>query len=345
MRRAVLNLRDSRPVWAIPPHVAREIASAFPDGWDVVVVDAAVDGRGDGGGVSDEALAAAPGAEVWLGYGFPRALFAAATGGPDARLRWVHTGTAGVGSLLYPDMRASDVLLTNSAGVHAPAMAETVIAMLFHFARGLDFAVRAQAAGRWDPSPYEAGTDAIRELAGLTVGILGLGGIGREVAWRARALGMHVIAVRRSGRPAPDGIELLTGGSALDDLLARSDAVVITVPSTPSTRGLIDAAALACMKPNAVLVNVARGDVVDEQALADALRAGALRGVALDVFAREPLPADSPLWTLPNVLITPHVSATTPRFWERETALIRDNIERYLRGVPLSNVVDRSAGY
>ena len=345
MRRAVVNLRDSRPVWAIPPHVARDIAAAFPEGWDVVVVDAAVDGRGDGGGVSDEALAAAPGAEVWLGYGFPRALFAAAAAGPDARLRWVHTGTAGVGSLLYPEMRASRVLLTNSAGVHAPPMAETVIAMLLHFARGLDIAVRAQAEGRWDPGPFEAGTDAIRELAGLTLGVLGLGGIGREVAWRARALGMHVIAARRSDRPAPDGIELLAGERALDHLLARSDAVVVTVPSTPATRGLIDAAALARMKPSAVLVNVARGDVVDEGALADALRAGALRGAALDVFAREPLPPDSPLWTLPNVLITPHVSATTARFWEREAALIRDNVDRYLRGDPLRNVVDRSAGY
>src|SRR5690606_23283765 len=165
----------------------------------------------------------------------------------------------------------------------------------------------------------------IRELNGRTLGIVGLGGIGREVAWRARALGMHVIASRRSARPGPEGVELLTGTDALPTLLERSDAVVIAVPSTPSTRGLIDAAALRRMKPSAVLVNVARGDVVDEQALTEALAAGRLRGAALDVFAHEPLPERSPLWTLSNVLILPHVSATTPRFWERESALIIDN--------------------
>jgi phosphoglycerate dehydrogenase-like enzyme len=344
-RRAVLNLRDTRPVWALTPQAAREITAAFPEDWDVVVLDAPVDGRGDGRGVSAEALAAAPGTEVWFGYGFPRELFAAATAGTHPRLRWVHTGTAGVGSLLYPEMRASDIVLTNSAGIHAPPMAETVLAMILHFARGLDFAVRAQSAGRWDPAPFETIGDHIRELNGLTLGIVGLGGIGRELAWRARAFGMHVLAARRSARPAPEGVELLTGEDAVASLLGRSDAVVIAVPSTADTRGLIDAAALARMRPAAVLVNVARGDVVDEDALADALRSGRLRGAALDVFAHEPLPAESPLWQLPNVLILPHVSATTPRFWERERALITDNIARYLRGEPLRNMVDRTAGY
>lgn len=321
------------------------ISGAFPEDWEVVSVDAPVDGRGDGGGVSEDASAAASGAEVWFGFGFPRALFLAATTGERARLRWVHTGTAGVRGLLYPEMRASDVLLTNSAGVHAPPMAETVLAMMLHFARGLDFAVQAQPLGRWWPDPFESASTVVRELAGTTVGIVGLGGIGVEVARRAHALGMRVVAMRRSAAPGPDGVELMRGDDALDRLLADSDYLVLAVPATPATRGLIDGRALARMKPAAVLVNVARGDVVDEDALIAALRAGRLRGAALDVFRDEPLPPDSPLWTLPNVLVTPHVGGTTLRFWEREAALIRDNIGRYLAGAPLRNLVDRAQGY
>jgi phosphoglycerate dehydrogenase-like enzyme len=339
----VINLRDARPVWAIPQWASTRIAAAFPDGWDVVVVAAPVDGRGDGGGVSPDALAAADGAEVWFGFGFPRALFHAASAA--GRLRWVHTGTAGVGGLLYDELRASDVALTNSAGVHAPPIAETVIGMLLHFARGFDFAVRAQAERAWRTEPFEAADTVVGEVAGTTLGLVGLGGIGREVGRRARALGMHVVATRRSERPGPDGIEVLHGPHALPQLLERSDAVVVAVPATPETRGLIDARALAAMKSSAVLVNVSRGDVVAEDALADVLRAGRIRGAALDVFRTEPLPADSPLWSLPNVLITPHVSGTTLRFWERECALIVENIGRYLAGDELRNLVDKRLGY
>jgi phosphoglycerate dehydrogenase-like enzyme len=156
---------------------------------------------------------------------------------------------------------------------------------------------------------------------------------------------MNVIATRRSGRPAPEGIDLLTGEDTLGRLLRAADYIVLAVPSTDGTRGLLDAARIASIKPKAVLVNVSRGDVIDENALAAALQAGRLRGAALDVFRNEPLAASSPLWRLPNVLITPHVSATTPRFWLREVELIRDNIARYLAGRALRNVVDRKRGY
>jgi phosphoglycerate dehydrogenase-like enzyme len=257
----------------------------------------------------------------------------------------MHTGTAGVASLLYPELVQSNVVLTNSAAVHAPAMAETVLAMMLHFARGLDFAVRSQAAGRWDPEPFAQRPGAITEIDGTTLGIVGLGGIGLETARRARALGMNVTAVRRSGRPAPAGIDLLTGPDALHRLLTVSDYLLIAVPSTSATRSLIGANEMAALRRGAVLINVARGDVLDEDALAAALRSGALRGAALDVFRVEPLPPNSPLWTLPNVLITPHVSATTPRFWMREVDLIRDNIARYLAGRALRNVVDKQKGY
>lgn len=342
--KAVINLREARAVWEMPDWARDAISSSFAAAWEVVFIEAAADGRGDGGGVSPEALAAIAGAEVYIGFGAPRSLFLAATANGPA-LRWIHTGTAGVGSLLYPELLESDVILTNSRGVHAPAMAETVVAMMLHFARGIDFAVRAQAAARWDSRPFEERPGAVREINGATLGIIGLGGIGLEVVRRVRSLGVAVVATRRSNVPGPTGVEVLTGKDAVTTVLSRADYVLVAVPATPETRGLIGRAQLAAMKPGAVLINVARGDIVDEVALAEALEGGRLRGAALDVFHREPLPADSPLWRLPGVLITPHISATTPRFWEREVELIRDNVARYLAGRGLRNVVDKRLGY
>lgn len=341
-QRAVLNLRESRRVWSAPDEVLARIASAFPRDWVVEMVRARGDGRGDGGAVPPQAVAAARDAEVYIGNGVPVEILRAA--GPS--LRWAHTATAGVRSLLYPEMLAADLVLTNSAGIHAEPIADTVFAMLLHFARGLDFAVRAQAALRWNSTPFEDADDGtIRELAGSVLGIVGLGGIGRAVAKRGVALGMHVIASRRSDAAGPDGVELLRGDDALDTLVARSDFVVLTLPSTPSTHHALDDRRLRLLRRNTVLINVSRGDVLDEQALIRALTEQRIRGAALDVFQNEPLPPDSLLWKLPNVLILPHVSGTSTRFWEREQALILDNIARYLAGDPLRNEVNRRAGY
>jgi len=220
-----------------------------------------------------------------------------------------------------------------------------VLGMMLHFARGFDSAVRSQAAGRWDTAAFAERIDMITELQGSTVGILGLGGIGLEVARRANALGMRVVATRRSGRPAPADIDLFTGAEATLRMLEQADFVVVALPSTSATHQLLGAEAIRRMKRNAVLINVARGDIIDEPALIAALREGRLRGAALDAFQVEPLPADSPFWKLPNVLITPHVSATTPRFWLREVELIRENVARYLAGRGLRNVVDKNLGY
>lgn len=336
----VADLRDVRPVWAMPGWALEEIRAALPDEWELTVVDAGSDGRGDGGGPSPQALAAVRGAEVYLGYGVPAELFAAAD-----ELRWAHSAAAGVGGSLHRAMVESDVVLTNSAGIHAEPMAETVLAAILHFARGLDFAVRAQGRAEWDKAPFEAADTPVREIAGSTLGIVGLGGIGRAVARRATALGMRVVATRRREADAPEGVELRTGADGLARLLEESDWTVVAVPLTPRTRGMIGAAELARVPRGAVLVNVARGGVVDEAALADALRGGRLRGAALDVFSREPLPATSPLWGLPNVLLTPHVSATSRSFWRRQTDLVVENIQRYLAGRPLLNTVDKHAGY
>jgi phosphoglycerate dehydrogenase-like enzyme len=290
-------------------------------------------------------MAAVRGAEVYVGFGVPEPLFRAATEGPDARLRWAHTGSAGVGGSLHPAIRASDVVLTNSAGVYAEPMADTVLAMILHFARGIDVAVRAQAQRRWNQAPYDTADAPVRELSESTLGIIGLGGIGRAVAWRGVALGMTVVATRRRGTEGPEGVEVLSGPDALDRILPRSDYLVIAVPQTDQTRAMIGARELAMLPRGAVLVNVARGGVVDEEALIGALRSERLRGAGLDVFATEPLPADSPLWGLPNVLVLPHVSGASHRFWRRQTDLITHNLRRYAAGESLLNTVDKQAGY
>jgi phosphoglycerate dehydrogenase-like enzyme len=344
MRQFVINLSDERTRWAITPPALAQLKDVLPPDWKLVNVTAPTSSIGDGRGVSDEALRAVQNAEVYAGFGFPRELLIAAARG--GRLRWVHTGAAGVASLLYPEMIASDVVLTNSAGIHAHPMAETVIGMALHFVRGLDFAVRSQADGVWDQAAFASTGSPVTELQDLTIGVLGYGGVGREVARRALALGMRVLATRRTAVTSGAHAEVMVGDRAgLQRVLGEADIVVITLPSTAETRGLIGASELALMKRSAVLINVARGNIVVERDLIDALQRGALRGAGLDVFEHEPLSPDSPLWRLPNVLVLPHISGTTNRFWEREAELIVDNFNRYLRGLPLRNTVDKTRGY
>ena len=340
MKRLVLDMADARPIFAVPDGFAAQIERALPEGWEVAVVDAPAVGTGDGGDrASSATVAAVHDAEVYLGLGVPEAVLEAGPG-----LRWVHTGTAGVGGSLTRTMLERDVTFTNSAGIHGPPVAETVLAFILHFARGLDHAIEAARAGEWRKDAFDGPEAGVREIAGSTVGVIGLGGIGREVARRARALGARVVGTRR--RPDPlEEAEVLSGPDALRDLLDASHYVVLALPETDATRGLIGAEELAAMRDDGVLINVARGGLVDEDALVAALRDGRIRGAALDVFATEPLPSGHPLWSAPRTLITPHVSAYTHAFWRREGELILDNIDRYLAGRPLRNVVDKRAGY
>jgi len=344
MRRLVVNMRDARPLWRIPDWAIEEIRSSVGDRFEVIDVEALADGRGDGGAAPAEALRALAGAEIHLGFGFPPALLEAASRSGD-HLRWVHSGSAGVGGALYPKMRDSDILLTNSAGIHAQPMAETVIAMMLHFSRGLDFAVRAQAARRWEKEPFERADSPVRELSESTVGILGFGGIGRAVARLAVALGMRVLAHRRREGEPVSGVEIVEGEAGLRRLLEESHVVVLALPRTAETEKFMGAERIAMLRPDAVLINVGRGELLDEDALLRALEGGRIRGAGLDVFHEEPLPASSPFWVHPRVLITPHVSATTSGFWRREMDLILENLRRYERGAPLLNVVDKQAGY
>ena len=358
MGRLVLDMMDRRPIWAMPDDVPVRIENALPTGWDLVLIEDETDGSGDGATrVSPRVLEAVRTADVYCGYGIPAELIDA-----GERLRWVHSGAAGVGSSLTPSMLASDVVFTNSAGIHAPPMAETVLAMLLHFGRGLDLAAAAQRERRWGNESYYGAEAPLAELSSSVVGIIGYGGIGREIARRVTSLGGRVLALKRTpAAPSDrtlspvggtgsvaDGVDLLSGAEGLDRLLRESDAIVLCAPDTAETRGMIDGPAFERMKSSAVFVNVARGRLVDQEALVEAIRTGQIRGAGLDVFEKEPLPADSPLWDFPNVVVTPHVSAVTRGYWEREVSLILRNLERLLDDRPIDeweNVVDKGAGY
>ena len=344
MATLVVDLRDRRPIWSLPRWAKERIRAAAPADWTVAFMATEADGSGDGSlRAAPELIEAVADARVYMGYGIPAEVLEA-----GGRLEWVHSGAAGVGSSLAPAMLASDVLFTNSAGIHGPPIAETVLAMLLYFARGLDVAVRAQREGRWSATEYWAADAPVTELGGSTVGIVGLGGIGREVARRVACMGSRVLALRRrpsSSSSDPTGPEVAMGEPGLARILRESDYVVLAVPETDETRGMISRDRLFEMKPGSVLINVARGTIVDEEGLLAALDQGPLRGAGLDVYATEPLPSGHPFYAHPKVLMTPHVSATTRRFWERESALIAENLTRFARGKPLKNLVDKQAGY
>ncbi len=263
-RRLVIDLAATHAAWRIAARSVTAIQAALPGDWDVVDVRAPAVSAGDGGVGGPDAISAATGAEVYLGFGVPAGVVAAGRG----TLRWIHSGTAGVGSGLAA-LRGTGVLLTNSAGVHAEPIADWVIAAIGYFARGDD----------------------------------------------------------------------------LPRLASESDCLVIAAPHTDATGGAVSRQVLERLPRHAVVVNVSRGSLLDEAALLDLIDQGRLRGAALDVFTVEPLPPEHPFWGHPRILVSPHVSAVTNRFWERETALIVDNIKRYLAGAPLTNVVDLEAGY
>ena len=335
------------PQWSIPDASLERIGEALGEGWEVDSVEVPLDATGDGArDTPPEVLEALADAEVYCGWGIRPEAFEAAR-----ELRWFHSGAAGVRASLFDAMRESDVLFTNSAGVYAEPLAEHALAGMLYFARGLDVATRAQAERAWAQaeltaadSPLKSGRPA-GEIQGATLGILGYGGIGEALGRRAHALGMRVRAIRRTRGALPPELEALGGPEDLPKLLAASDFVAITLAETPATIQMLGARELALMRPGAVLVNLARGTIVDEEALVDALAERRLRGAVLDVFQTEPLPADHPFWDLDNVLVTPHVGGTSGGFWERETALIVGNVRRYLAGEELENRVDKERGY
>ena len=253
------------------------------------------------------------------------------------RLRLVQMPGAGVDSLLpEPDLPES-VRIANARGIHEPEMAEFTLALILALAKRIPRAAQQQARGEWK---MYAGL----RLEGATVGILGLGAIGHSVARRCKALGMRVIGTRYSAEPL-EFVDQVLGPADTRRVLEQSDVVVVLLPLTPETRSSIDAEALAAMKPRALLVNVARGGIVDELALARALDDGRLGGAAVDVFEQEPLPDSSPLWCARNCLVTPHVAGLSRDYMSRVGGIFFENIRRLESGEPLVNEIDRSRGY
>lgn len=262
------------------------------------------------------------------------------------KLRWIHSPAAAVHQLLFPELVDSNVVLTNGREVNGPVVAEHAMALILALAKNLPRAMKFQARRLWGQEEMWNSFPRPREIAGATLGLVGLGSIGSRLAQNAAALGMRVVAVRENlGKPKPQAVEKVLPAAELDSLIAQSDFVALTVPVTPATRGLMNASRLARMKPEACLINVGRGPLVDEAALLAVLRERRIGGAALDVFEHEPLPADSPLWDLENLLITPHSAGLTERLWDRQYELISENLRRYLEHRPLLAVVDKQKGY
>lgn len=273
------------------------------------------------------------------------------------RLKWVQMHMAGVDHLLDHPIMKSDIPLTTASGIHATTIAEYVFASILAFNRRLPRMLHYQSRREWPQGRWNL--FARPELCGSTLGIVGYGSIGREVGRIARCFGMHVVATKRSVSQMQDVGYRVQGtgdreGALLDkafppgrlsEMLSLCDYVVVAVPLTPETRKLIGEAELRDMKPSAYLVNISRGETVDEGALLRALREGWIAGAGLDVFEEEPLPSDSPLYDLENVILSPHVSGFTLRYDERASDLFAENLRRYLAGEPLLNLVDKARGY
>lgn len=289
-------------------------------------------------GSDEEAALRYPGADALVCWGTQRPVrFLEAA----SNLSWVQSLSAGVEALVEEVQRVRlqgrAVTLTNARGAHGEPIAEHVLGMILAFTRRLLAAEQARASREWVRlSPVD--------LAGQTAGIVGFGSIGQTIAAKLRPLGVRILATRARPQPHPLAEQVL-GPDGLDLLLRESDILVVAAPATESTQALISAPQLALIKPGALLVNISRGSLVDEAALASALQSGHLGGAALDVFATEPLPAESPLWQAPNLLITPHVAGISPRTMERTFDIVSENLQRFASGKSLLNQVDLERGY
>jgi D-2-hydroxyacid dehydrogenase (NADP+) len=283
-----------------------------------------------------------PDTDIFVGFSIRPEQFALAR-----KLKWIHATAAAVGQLMYPEVRASGILVTNASGIHSIPMGEHIVGTLIGLARRFPDCVRYQSESRWSARELWERSPALRprELRGQTALFIGFGGVGREAARMGRLLGVRIWGVTRSGHADERIADRVFSSSALDEALPHADFVVLAAPETPETTKMMGEREFALMKPSAYFINVARGALVDEAALIRALQRDAIAGAALDVFSEEPLPAESPLWKLHNVFLTPHVSAVSEHLWERQTDLLMENLERWFSGRELVNRVDLVRGY
>ncbi|WP_437607576.1 D-2-hydroxyacid dehydrogenase [Sorangium sp. So ce834] len=306
--------------------------------------------------IVERARKVSPGVELWTAAelerdpsGYREAEVALITGWLEQehlrearKLRWVQTVGAGVERLLSPEVVArSELVITNASGVHAQPIAEHVWGFLLMFSRNLHLAAARQHEGVWQSQTYR---ETLRSLRGKTLGVLGLGAIGQRIASIGPAFGVRVIGLKRT-KERVEHVAEVYGPDDLETFLAQSELLVNILPLTAKTRGWIGRRELATLPRGAFLVNVGRGATVQTDALVEALRSGHLAGAGLDVTDPEPLPAEHPLWKLPNVIITPHYSGAHPGYFQHLGELFLSNLQRYVRGEPLVNVVDKQGGY
>jgi D-2-hydroxyacid dehydrogenase (NADP+) len=326
--RILISVHHPFDQWNAPPWFSKRLQQEFPR-VDVVNLP-------DYKRVDEEIVDA----EIVIAWSIKPGQIAAAK-----KLRWIHSPAAAVHQLMFPELIHSEIVLTNAREVHGPVVAEHVIALVFALAKKIPASVRLQQKHVWGQQILWDEVPRIREVAGATLGIIGLGSIGRPTVKNAKAMGMRVIAAREHPEKGSEGADVVIGMAQVHELFTEADYIVLAAPVTDSTRSIANAERLALMKPDACLINVGRGPLVDEAALASALREKKIGGAALDVFPKEPLAADSPLWDVPNLLITPHTAALTAKLWERHYALFSDNLRRYLNGDALLAVVDKDKGY
>jgi phosphoglycerate dehydrogenase-like enzyme len=310
-------------VWSAFSTSPETVAARFPDDRVLAIGD-------------EKGLAAAADAEVAFSGNNPRRVRQLLDATP--KLRWYHTVSAGVENMPLPELAQRGIVLTNNSGSYDIQIAEHLLAFVLAASRQLHRYRDSQRMSEWKDEPHQ-------ELRDATIVVYGMGSIGGEIARLAIAVGMRVIGVRRTaGRPEP-GVERVVAADRLADVVGEADYLAIAAPLTPATRGAISREVISRMKPTAWILNIARGAIVDEPAMVEALQAKRIGGAALDVFTTEPLPKESPLWTLENVIVTPHNSGSSPRAGERTLALFAENLRRYKSGETLINRVDYEAGY
>jgi phosphoglycerate dehydrogenase-like enzyme len=316
------------PAWTLPDWAVDELKRGFPD-TEVVKLTS-----------RERVLDEISNADVLFTWLVRPVEIAAAK-----KLRWIHTGMSGLSFILIPEVIHSDLIVTNSKGVHAIPIAEHTIALMLQLARRLPQCYTHQQQAIWRRSEIWESAVPFDELHGRTVCIVGVGAIGTEIARRAHAFGMRIIGIRKNVDVPADCIERMYPLNLLDEILPSIDYLVIAAPTTAETVGVIGRRQFERMKRSAFVVNIARGEIIDQEALVDALNSGTIAGAGLDVFVPDPLPDGHPLFSTKNLIITPHVSGVSTMLWRRIMNLWIDNIVRFREGRPMINVVDKRKGY
>jgi len=324
----VACIRHAFDQWRFPAWLAEEIRRRYP-GITVVHLE-------DTSHLADEIADA----DIFAGWTLKPEQFARA-----AKLKWIHATAAGVDQLMYDEVRRSPVVITNSSSVLTLPMAEHTLGLVLALARRIPSAVRYQEKRHWAQQEIWDETPHPRELSGSTLVVVGYGAIGREVGRRVHALGMKVIGVKRDPTRGGEHADRVVAVENLEQVLGEGDFVVLATPVTPATQRLFGQKQFAAMKPSAYFINIARGILVDTDALVAALEGRVIAGAAIDVAEREPLVPESPLWTAPNLLITPHLAAVSEPLWQRHAALLFENLDRWFAGRELLNRVDKERGY